>query len=152
MHFLHCKTQPLEFCSDMFLLPLGFPNTVESIDLSTNAYVKYPCPIPPPPRTSTLNQGFPKDSYLNNIIDVKNPLLNTLTLKNQLDQKEQSYYEILVNRLEFNNNEYVSLYASDLKVSRSYRGRNIPSRMLRHAIIRWPLVKDYKGWQLVYFE
>ena len=108
MHFLHCKTQPLEFCSDMFLLPLGFPNTVESIDLSTNAYVKYPCPIPPPPRTSTLNQGFPKDSYLNNIIDVKNPLLNTLTLKNQLDQKEQSYYEILVNRLEFNNNEYVS--------------------------------------------
>ena len=42
------------------------------------------------------------------MIDVKNPLLNTLTLKNQLDQKEQSYYEILINKLEFNNNEYVS--------------------------------------------
>ena len=82
---------------------------VDSINLSTNAYVRCPRPIPPPPRS----EGFDKDSYLNNIIDIKNPLLNTLTLKNQLDQKEQSYYEILINKLEFNNNEYVSNVLSD---------------------------------------
>ena len=85
---------------------------VDSIDLSTNAYVRYPRPVPPPPRLSA-SDGVQKHSYLNNIIDIKNPLLNTLTLKNQLDQKEQSYYEILINRLEFNNNEYVSNVLSD---------------------------------------
>ena len=93
----------------MFLLPLGFPSMVDSIDLSTNAYIRYPRPNPPPPRTGR----FQKDSYLNNMIDIKNPLLNTLSLKNQLDQKEQSYYEILINKLEFNNNEYVSNVLSD---------------------------------------
>ena len=91
----------------MFLLPLGYPNTVDYLDLSTNEYVR--CPRPnPPPRSSGTDGDTQKDSYLNNIIDIKNPLLNTLTLKNQLDQKEQSYYEILINNLEFNNNEYVS--------------------------------------------
>ena len=90
----------------MFLLPLGYPNTIDYLDLSTNEYVK--CPRPdPPPRSSGTNGDSQKDSYLNNMIDIKNPLLNTLTLKNQLDQKEQSYYEILINKLEFNN-EYVS--------------------------------------------
>ena len=86
---------------------------VDSIDLSTNAYVKCLRPIPPPPRTSPVGRGLPNDSYLNNIIDIKNPLLNTLALKRQLDQKEQSYYEILINKLEFNNNEYVSKVLSD---------------------------------------
>lgn len=91
----------------MFLLPLGYPNTIDYLDLSTNEYVK--CPRPdPPPRSSGTNGDSQKDSYLNNMIDIKNPLLNTLSLKNQLDQKEQSYYEILINKLEFNNNEYVS--------------------------------------------
>ena len=99
--------KPIEFCSDMFLLPLGYTNTVDYLDLSTNEYIK--CPRPdPPPRSSGTNGDSQKDSYLNNMIDIKNPLLNTLTLKNQLDQKEQSYYEILINKLEFNNNEYVS--------------------------------------------
>ena len=79
---------------------------VDSIDLSTNAYLRYPGPNPPPPRTQTR-------PYLNNFVDIKNPLLNTLALKNQLDQKEQSYYEILVNKLEFNNNEYVSNVLSE---------------------------------------
>ena len=91
----------------MFLLPLGYPNTIDYLDLSTNEYVK--CPRPdPPPRSSGANGDSQKDAYLNNMIDIKNPLLNTLSLKNQLDQKEQSYYEILINKLEFNNNEYVS--------------------------------------------
>ena len=79
---------------------------VDSIDLSTNAYLKYPRPNPPPPRAQT-------QSYLNNFVDIKNPLLTTLALKSQLDQKEQSYYEILVNKLEFNNNEYVSNILSE---------------------------------------
>ena len=97
----------------MFLLPLGFPSMVDSIDLTTNAYLRYPRPNPPPPRTQASGH-LPKDSYLNNaIIDIKNPLLNTLSLKNQLDQKEQSYYEILMSKLEFNNNEYVSNVLSD---------------------------------------
>ena len=94
---------------------------VDCLDLSTNEYVR--CPRPnPPPRSSEENTQ--KDSYLNNIIDIKNPLLNTLALKNQLDQKEQSYYEILINKLEFNNNEYVSNILSTNPNTDDFPGSN----------------------------
>ena len=100
---------------------------VDSIDLSTNAYVRYPRPVPPPPRLSSPDYAQ-KDSYLNNIVDIKNPLLNTLTLKNKLDQKEQSYYEILINRLEFNNNEYVSKVLSDrIPANKILDSNNLPN-------------------------
>ena len=94
---------------------------VDSLDLSTNEYVRCPRPNPPP---RALGGGPLKDSYLNNIIDIKNPLLNTLTLKNQLDQKEQSYYEILINKLEFNNNEYVSKVLSTNPNTGDFPGSN----------------------------
>ena len=53
-HPLSCLcafVQPVEFCSDVFLLPLGEPH-YDSIDLSTNNYVKYPSPSPPGPPTN----------------------------------------------------------------------------------------------------
>ena len=70
----------MEFCSDMFLLPLGVP-PIDSIDLGTNSYLRNPKPEPPP------------RNYIPNII----PKSADLT-----------YYELLLNKLEFNNNDYVA--------------------------------------------
>ena len=72
--------QPVEFCSDMFLLPLGVP-PIDTLDLNTNTYLRTPRPNPPP-RT-----------FISNIIP-KNPV-------------DISYYELLLNKLEFNNNDFV---------------------------------------------
>jgi hypothetical protein len=69
----------VEFCSDMFLLPLGLP-PVDSIDLHTNTYLRNPGPVPPTPPPRPVPQSRP----------------------------DQTYYEILLNKLEFNNNAYVS--------------------------------------------
>ena len=63
----------------MFLLPLGLP-PVDSIDLHTNTYLRNPGPIPPTPPPRPVPQPRP----------------------------DQTYYEILLNKLEFNNNAYVS--------------------------------------------
>ena len=65
----------------MFLLPLGLP-PVDTIDLTTNSYLRNPGPGPPTPPPRPLPP---------------------------LQQKsDQTYYEILLNKLEFNNNAYVS--------------------------------------------
>ena len=73
------KIKPVEFCSDMFLLPLGVP-PIDTLDLNTNTYLRTPRPEPPP-RT-----------FISNIIP-KSP--------------DISYYELLLNKLEFNNNDFV---------------------------------------------
>ena len=75
---LRCIRQPVEFCSDVFLLPLGVPH-YDSIDLNTNSYVKYPDPCPGPPLPP---KRFPPET--------------------------KNYYDLLVDKLEFNNNQYVS--------------------------------------------
>lgn len=74
--------KPVEFCSDMFLLPLGLP-PIDTLDLHTNSYLRNPGPLPPTPPPRPLPP----------------PLLQ---------KPEQTYYEILLNKLEFNNNAYVS--------------------------------------------
>ena len=67
----------MEFCSDIFLLPLGVPFTIDSIDIDSDTYLKNPRPDPPP------------REFIPNIIP-KSP--------------DFSYYELLLNKLEFNNN------------------------------------------------
>ena len=42
--------KPVEFCSDMFLLPLGVP-PIHSIDQGSDTYLRNPRPDPPPTRT-----------------------------------------------------------------------------------------------------
>ena len=63
----------------MFLLPLGVP-PIDTLDLNTNTYMRTPRPNPPP-RT-----------FISSIIP-KSP--------------DISYYELLLNKLEFNNNDFV---------------------------------------------
>ncbi len=72
--------QPVEFCSDLFLLPLGQP-PVDMIDLMTNSYIRNSDPVPPtpPPRPE------PNDAKI-----------------------DSNYHDILLNNLEFNNNAFVS--------------------------------------------
>ena len=69
----------------MFLLPLGV-SPIESIDIDRNTYLRSPKPNPPP-RT-----------YISNIVP---------------KSSDMSYYDFLLNKLEFNNNEYVSKILSD---------------------------------------
>ena len=72
----------MEFCSDIFLLPLGVPFTIDSIDIDSDTYLKNPRPDPPP------------REFIPNIIP-KSP--------------DFSYYELLLNKLEFNNNNNESV-------------------------------------------
>ena len=71
----------MEFCSDMFLLPLGVP-PIDSIDLDRDTYIR-PDPKPNPPKRNFVSAIIPKSSDL-------------------------SYYDFLINKLEFNNNDFVS--------------------------------------------
>ena len=71
----------MEFCSDMFLLPLGVP-PIDSIDLDRDTYIR-PDPKPNPPKRNFVSGIIPKSSDL-------------------------SYYDFLINKLEFNNNDFVS--------------------------------------------
>ena len=71
----------MEFCSDMFLLPLGVP-PIDSIDLDRDTYIR-PDPKPNPPKRNFVSGIVPKSSDL-------------------------SYYDFLINKLEFNNNDFVS--------------------------------------------
>ena len=71
--------KPVEFCSDMFLLPLGVP-PIHSIDQGSDTYLRNPRPDPPP------------REFMSNIIPKTSDL---------------SYYELLLSKLEFNNNDYV---------------------------------------------
>ncbi len=82
---------PVEFCSDVFLLPLYEP-PVDSINMESDTYVRHPRPSPPTPPVRYLNPYH-----------TTNPL-STLTTT---AAAQSSYYEILVDKLEFNNNSYV---------------------------------------------
>ena len=84
----------MEFCSDIFLLPLGVPFTIDSIDIDSDTYLKNPRPDPPP------------REFIPNIIP-KSP--------------DFSYYELLLNKLEFNNNESVK----NVSMSQSSAKNNI---------------------------
>jgi len=46
---------------------------------------------------------------------------------------------------------YNALYASDLKLKPEYRGRGVVKKFLWHLFIRWPFVKEFQGWDFVYF-
>ena len=84
-------SKPVEFCSDMFLLPLGIP-PIDSIDLGSDSYIRNPRPDPPP------------REFIPNVVPKSPDML--------------SYYEMLLSKLEFNNNEYVnSVLSKDNSVS-----------------------------------
>ena len=82
----------MEFCSDMFLLPLGVP-PIDSIDLDRDTYIR-PDPKPNPPKRNFVSGIIPKSSDL-------------------------SYYDFLINKLEFNNNDFVSKILSSNKTATS---------------------------------
>ena len=65
----------------MFLLPLGIP-PIDSIDLGSDSYIRNPRPDPPP------------REFIPNVVPKSPDML--------------SYYEMLLSKLEFNNNEYVN--------------------------------------------
>ena len=82
--------KPVEFCSDVFLLPLGMPQ-VDSIDLRSNTYIRHPRPEPPSPPIRVIPAQF-----------AGQPDQTPITLP-----KDLSYHDILADKLEFNNNLYV---------------------------------------------
>ena len=90
--------QPVEFCSDVFLLPLGEPH-YDSIDMRNDAYVKFPSPSPPGPPT-------PPRRYL---YHPNHPHY----------EKDKNYYDLLLDKLAFNNNEYVTNVLSQSFMSSS---------------------------------
>lgn len=78
---LCCRVQPVEFCSDVFLLPLGSPSP-DILDFGSDPEGGYPKTLPPlpPPRA----------------------------VPNMYESVAKTYCEILQEKLEFNNNNYVS--------------------------------------------
>ena len=46
---------------------------------------------------------------------------------------------------------YNGLYVADLKLNPDYRKKQIVKKLLWHLLIRWPLTKDYKGWDFSFF-
>ena len=50
-----------------------------------------------------------------------------------------------------NGKKYNALYASDLKLKREYRNKGLVKNFLWYLIIRWPFIKDFKGWDFIYF-
>ena len=83
------NNKPVEFCSDVFLLPLGSP-PIDTLDINRNIYLRDPNSVP----ASLLGRGSPSEPL--------GPSLTSPLVSNQ------SYYELLLNKLEFNNNNYVS--------------------------------------------
>ena len=51
----------------------------------------------------------------------------------------------------FFNMTYNGLYVADLKLNPDYRKKQIVKKLLWHLLIRWPLTKDYKGWDFSFF-
>ena len=51
----------------------------------------------------------------------------------------------------FFNKTYNGLYVADLKIKPDYRKKEIVKQLLWHLLIRWPLTKDYKGWDFSFF-
>ena len=49
------------------------------------------------------------------------------------------------------NKTYNGLYVADLKINPDYRKKEIVKQLLWHLLIRWPLTKDYKGWNFSFF-
>ncbi len=107
----------MEFCSDFFLLPMGLPNTVDSIHLETNSYLRNPDP-PFPNMPYHMYHTFP--SAMRPIPPVRRQNIPTppprgvsrpkpLVLPSQTPEGA-TYYRMLVDRLEFNNNSYVSQF------------------------------------------
>ena len=79
--------KPVEFCSDVFLLPLGSP-PIDTIDINRNIYLRDQL-AQVPARGNSPTPTSPSS--------LTSPLLTN-----------QSYYDLLLSKLEFNNNNYVS--------------------------------------------
>jgi hypothetical protein len=43
------------------------------------------------------------------------------------------------------------LYIADLKLKKNYRGKGIIKKSLLYLFIRWPFIKSFQGWDLIYF-
>lgn len=43
------------------------------------------------------------------------------------------------------------LYVADLKLEKNYRGKGVIKRSLFFLFIRWPFIKNFQGWDLIYF-
>ncbi len=101
--------KPVEFCSDMFLLPLGVP-PIDSIDIGADIYLRNLADRPdPPPRTPLL------------------PMFKLANCSNLLSL-DQSYYDLLIDRLEFNNNAYVESVLSKSATAKISPAPSPPSR------------------------
>jgi hypothetical protein len=96
----------------MFLLPLGMP-PIDSIDLGTNTYLRNPRPDPPP----------------RNILTSPNLLVPDQMDEPVDDQDMKSYYELLLNKLEFNNNAYVANILSQQSPPPSVSPPSPPNRL-----------------------
>ena len=51
----------------------------------------------------------------------------------------------------FGERDYMGLYAADLKLNPDFRKKGIHRKALWHLFIRWPLVKDFQGWDFIYY-
>ena len=53
--------------------------------------------------------------------------------------------------ININNKNFSGLYVGDLKTNPNYRGSKIPSKMIRHALLKYISKKKYRDWDFLYY-
>jgi len=104
------KLQPIEFCSDIFLLPLGEP-ALDAIDMAADEYARGRRQAPKPP----ARQPLPPLPWPNPTTTAKRA--PPLSPRPRVPQPKgiHSYGEFLAEKLEFNNNVYVAKFLHERK-------------------------------------
>ena len=46
---------------------------------------------------------------------------------------------------------YNGLYAADLKIKKDFRGKKIFKKLMWRLFLKWPIIKDYQGWDFCFF-
>ena len=54
-------------------------------------------------------------------------------------------------KLFYDGSQYTGLYIADLKIKPEHRKKGILNQMMWNLIVRWPFIKDYKGWDFCFF-
>ena len=54
-------------------------------------------------------------------------------------------------RVSLKKKTYNALYASDLKIIPRYRNKGVVKNFLWYLFIRWPFIKEFQGWDFIYF-
>ena len=50
-----------------------------------------------------------------------------------------------------NGIQYNGLYVADLKIKKEFRGKKIFKKLMWRIFLKWPIIKDYQGWDFCFF-